>query len=78
MNIREAIALKRAEAKKTMSQKPPPGDKWNGLEDASPAGFGKEVVDDGSDIGRWSLRDTIERARSSGTFHVKLSIDIVC
>ncbi|KAI0315867.1 hypothetical protein OF83DRAFT_1084655 [Amylostereum chailletii] len=70
LSIKEAIALKRAEAKKAMTQKPPAGDQWSGMEEASPAEFDAKAVDDGSDVGRWPLRETIERARNSGSINL--------
>jgi hypothetical protein len=68
VNIREAIALKRAEAKKaerasSSSRNGQPFDDLAGLEDALPTKTEEEHVDE---LGRWSVRETIERARSTG------------
>jgi len=68
INIREAIALKRAEVKKaerTSSSSRNGGafDDFAGLEDALPVKAEEEHVDE---LGRWSVRETIERARSTG------------
>ncbi|KIM80462.1 hypothetical protein PILCRDRAFT_822568 [Piloderma croceum F 1598] len=71
VNIREAIALKRAEVKKTerASSSSRNGGAFDGLEDALPVKTEEEHVDE---LGRWSVRETIERARSTGS--VNLSI----
>jgi hypothetical protein len=62
VSIKEAIALKRAEAKKAMvAQKS--SSEHGGLEDMLPTSA--HAVDE-DDIGRLSMRETIERARSSG------------
>lgn len=64
MSVKEAIALKRAEAKKAMAaQKPSSG--HGSLEDTSPTTLATHSVD-GDDLGRLSIREMIERARSSG------------
>jgi len=68
--MREAIALKRAEAKKAMvSQKATAihTNGSNGIEYASPSTLGAAAADD-EDLGRLSVRETIQRARSSGVF----------
>jgi hypothetical protein len=65
MSLKEAIALKRAEAKKTMAAQkasPVPGG-LSGLEDILPT---SAHAADEDDLGRLSMRETIERARSSG------------
>jgi hypothetical protein len=65
VSIREAIALKRAEAKKAQSKSvvAEPAEKWNDLEDSIPDPPKQEEEDL---LGRMSVRDTIERARSTG------------
>lgn len=68
ISIKEAIALKRAEAKKANLNKPTGGnlDDFTGLEDADPNRLNeKESVDE---LGRLSLKETIERARSTGEY----------
>jgi hypothetical protein len=70
VNIREAIALKRAEAKKAerASSSSRNGGALNdvaGLEDAHPTKEEEEPVDE---LGRWSVKETIERARSTGEY----------
>ena len=66
MSIREQIALKRAEAKKTSAKSTPTEGTFpdlGGLEDAIPdADKGTDTVD----LGRWSVKETIERARTTG------------
>ena len=68
INIKEAIALKRAEAKKANLNKPAGGhpDDFTGLEDADPNRVNEEESVD--ELGRLSLKDTIERARSTGEY----------
>lgn len=66
LSIREAIALKRAEAKKEQSKVPSGGgtlDQWDSLQDSIPNASKPEEEDL---LGRLSIRDTIERARSTG------------
>lgn len=67
LSVKEAIALKRAEAKKAMAaQKATPVHVSPvGSEDASPSTLGDAAADD-DDLGRLSVRETIQRARSSG------------
>lgn len=68
MSMKEAISLKRAEAKKataaqrTLSEQ----DVSSGgcIDDTSPNTWVDTV--DGDDVGRLSVRETIERARNSG------------
>jgi hypothetical protein len=65
MSMKEAIALKRAEAKKAMAAQKPLSEHvgTSGVEDTLlTASHG---VDE-DDLGRLSIRETIERARSSG------------
>jgi hypothetical protein len=64
MSMKEAIALKRAEAKKAMAQKPLSEHVGtSGVEDTLLTA--SHAVDE-DDLGRLSIRETIERARSSG------------
>ncbi|KAI0031043.1 hypothetical protein K488DRAFT_87203 [Vararia minispora EC-137] len=71
LSIKEAIALKRAEAKKAQeaaaAAKKPTGF-WEGLENASPDAYGKPEVEE--EVGRWGVRETIERARVSGQINL--------
>jgi hypothetical protein len=72
LSIREQIALKRAEAKKAAStSKGIIGgsslDELDGLEDALPPL--EKPQEDIVDLGRWSVKETIERARSSGEYY---------
>ncbi|EIN09950.1 L domain-like protein [Punctularia strigosozonata HHB-11173 SS5] len=67
LSIREQIALKRAEAKKAMtSSKGGSGDDFFAVPD-SPA---KGPAGEEDALGRWSVRETIERARSSGLLNI--------
>lgn len=67
LSIREQIALKRAAAKKTQTSQAGGEGAFDlgGLEDALPEPA-KKNNDDEVDLGRWSVKETIERARSSG------------
>ncbi|KAI0298049.1 hypothetical protein B0F90DRAFT_1735930 [Multifurca ochricompacta] len=81
MSMKEAIALKRAEAKKAMTvQKATTArdrlNGYDGVDDASPAAGGTPATE-GDDLGRPSIRDTIERARSSGSLNIA-SRDLPC
>jgi len=69
MGMKEAIALKRAEAKKAMAVQRAFSERdsssgCGGVEGSSPTTCGHTV--DGEDLGRLSIRETIERARSTG------------
>ncbi|KAI0351781.1 L domain-like protein [Trametes cingulata] len=77
LSIREQIALKRAQAKKAVVKTSPnaSGD-FAGLENASPDVFNQPPVVD-VDLGRWSIKETIERARSSGAINLS-SRDLPC
>ena len=71
LSIKEAIALKRAEAKKTAARPVVSGavgfDSFDTLEDAIPGSTPtKKEVDENADLGRWSVKEAIERARSTG------------
>ena len=65
LSIREQIALRRAEAKKAQSTTKSTLDDFQGLEDALP---NREPSPEAIDLGRWSVKETIERARSTGGF----------
>jgi hypothetical protein len=64
LSIKEAIALKRADAKKALS-KSSGGSGVSGLEDALPDVASNNQEDEDL-LGRLSIRDTIEQARSTG------------
>ena len=69
VNIREAIALKRAEVKKTerassSCRNGGTSDDLTALDDALPT----KKEEDVDELGRWSVRETIERARSTGEY----------
>ncbi|THU97661.1 L domain-like protein [Dendrothele bispora CBS 962.96] len=73
MSIKEQIALKRAEAKKAMTARSGGGDggglnDMSSLEDAIPGTPPPPLEED--ILGRWSVRETIERARSSGSLNL--------
>ncbi|KZV66330.1 hypothetical protein PENSPDRAFT_585458 [Peniophora sp. CONT] len=65
LSLKEQIALKRAEAKKAQQKSGPVAEgEWAGLEEAAPDTFGKPPPEE--ELGRWSIRETIERARMIG------------
>lgn len=64
VSIKEAIALRRAEAKKAQSQNGSGFDSMATLEDALPTSQAKQEDEDV--LGRWPVKETIERARSTG------------
>ncbi|KAG6917509.1 hypothetical protein DXG01_002256 [Tephrocybe rancida] len=66
LSIKEAIALRRAEAKKAQSKVNT--NDFISLEDASPVPVPKKEEED--ILGRWPVRETIERARSTGTLNL--------
>ncbi|KAJ7471435.1 hypothetical protein B0H11DRAFT_1368827 [Mycena galericulata] len=69
LSIKEAIALKRAEAKKGQSSSSSPLDNFASLEDAIPDV--PPLVPEAEDIlGRPPLRETIERAKSTGSLNL--------
>ncbi|KAI6125091.1 hypothetical protein EDD16DRAFT_487996 [Pisolithus croceorrhizus] len=74
LSIKEAIALKRAEAKKAAAKSITSDanlDTFEGLEDAVPESpLTKKREDDALELGRWSVKETIERARSTGTLNL--------
>ncbi|XP_006459553.1 hypothetical protein AGABI2DRAFT_201906 [Agaricus bisporus var. bisporus H97] len=70
LSIREAIALKRAEAKKAQTKGSVTGlDTMPTLEDALPP-HAIPAQEDEDILGRATLRETIEKARSTGTLNV--------
>lgn len=72
-SIREQIALKRAEAKKALagSQGGTSSglDDFTGLEETLPTAH-KSPEEDVIDLGRWSVKETIERARTTGEHRI--------
>jgi hypothetical protein len=67
MSIKEAIALKRAETKKVMAVQRAPSDLGGSNSCVSVENTSSSMVNGlGDDLGRLSIRETIERARSSG------------
>ncbi|KAI0749234.1 hypothetical protein C8Q80DRAFT_1352809 [Daedaleopsis nitida] len=75
LSIREQIALRRAEAKKVVKTSPVRAD-FGALEDASPLAH-KQPAQQDVDLGRWSIKEAIERARSSGAINLS-SRDLPC
>ncbi|EKM58687.1 uncharacterized protein PHACADRAFT_159776 [Phanerochaete carnosa HHB-10118-sp] len=72
LNIREQIALKRAEAKKAQAKSAPPTngfDDFEGLEDATST-RDPSPDENAIDLGRWSVKETIERARTTGAVNL--------
>ncbi|KAG5652205.1 hypothetical protein H0H81_005826 [Sphagnurus paluster] len=74
LSIKEAIALRRAEAKKAQLKTNTGGlsDFIPTVEDASSASTSRQEEED--ILGRWSVRETIDRARSTALFEVHLGI----
>ncbi|KAF5389029.1 hypothetical protein D9757_005019 [Collybiopsis confluens] len=74
MSIKEAIALKRAEAKKAQAaQARQGGGRLDSLEDAVPPPRSRdegEVLAEDDLLGRWSTLECIERGRSSGVVNI--------
>ncbi|KAI0081021.1 hypothetical protein K474DRAFT_1636658 [Panus rudis PR-1116 ss-1] len=69
LSIKEQIALKRAEAQKAKAAQGKGsggGLDLGGLEDALPVQPQEDVLD----LGRWSVKETIERGRSSGAINL--------
>jgi hypothetical protein len=75
LSIKEAVALKRAEARKAISTSASRvglgnstgfGD-FENLEDADPVAV-KKNEEEAPELGRWSVKETIERARSTGHY----------
>lgn len=73
LSIREQIALRRAEAKKVQDKGTAKTglDDFDGLEDALP---NRDPSPDIIDLGRWSVKETIERGRSTGEFLLVLPL----
>ncbi|KAG2149050.1 uncharacterized protein EDB93DRAFT_1143334 [Suillus bovinus] len=74
LSIKEAVALKRAEARKAMSASSGLGnsagfDDFENIEDANPM-VGKKNEEETLELGRWSVKETIERARSTGAINL--------
>ncbi|KAJ3537257.1 hypothetical protein NMY22_g5667 [Coprinellus aureogranulatus] len=69
LSIKEAIALKRAEAKKAQQSKSGGLGDMTTLEDALPTN-NREVEEEPDLLGRLPLRETIEKARSTGTLNL--------
>ncbi|KAJ7472762.1 hypothetical protein FB451DRAFT_302647 [Mycena latifolia] len=68
LSIKEAIALKRAAAKKAQtSSAPSPLDDFSSLQDAIP---NAPPPEDDDPLGRPALRETIERAKSTGSINL--------
>ena len=75
LSVKEAIALKRAEAKKAAARPVVSngGLGFDSLDTLEESGFGRgptkkeKEVDENADLGRWSVKEAIERARSTGT-----------
>jgi hypothetical protein len=67
LSIKEAIALKRAEAKKPKAGGSGLGS-LAGLEDALPTTASRQ--DDDDILGRWSVKEAIERARNTGDYRI--------
>ncbi|KAG1883436.1 hypothetical protein F4604DRAFT_1738394 [Suillus subluteus] len=77
LSIKEAVALKRAEARKAVSTSSSRvglgnsagfGD-FENLEDADPV-VAKKNEEETPELGRWSVKETIERARSTGAINL--------
>lgn len=69
LSLKEQIALKRAEAKKAAqaTRNAPSGELAEfGVDDDPMPLKTKNIEEDVDSMGRWSVRETIERARSSG------------
>ncbi|KAJ2912254.1 hypothetical protein MD484_g8167, partial [Candolleomyces efflorescens] len=71
ISIKEAIALKRAEAKKAQEKVARAGlDSMGSLEDALPANT-QPAEEDADLLGRLPLREAIEKSRSTGEYHFR-------
>ncbi|KAF9647802.1 L domain-like protein [Thelephora ganbajun] len=77
LNLKEVIAQKRAEARKLKSTSPTLGKPPVLGDDAGPAVRESPQEEGINDLGRWSLRETIERARSTGAINIS-SRDLPC
>lgn len=84
LSIREQIALRRAEAKKATSKGDSGSVAGNGgglddlglMEDALPPHA--QPAEDVIDLGRWSVKETIERARSTGEYCEQMLLSCEC
>ena len=72
LSLKEVIAQKRAEARKLKSTSPALGEPAVLADDAGLVMPNKPQEEDIDDLGRWSLRETVERARGTGS-----SIDVL-
>ncbi|GJJ07186.1 hypothetical protein Clacol_001386 [Clathrus columnatus] len=70
LSIREAIALKRAEAKKAQSSGTKTLNRPISIDEFSLPNQAQQVVVDEVELSRWSIRESIERARSSGSLNL--------
>ncbi|KAI5120112.1 hypothetical protein M0805_002196 [Coniferiporia weirii] len=79
LSLKEQIALKRAEAKKAQEAQitATSGPNGFGVDDDPMALKPQKVEDDVIDLGRWSVRETVERARSTGNINLS-SRSLVC
>ena len=66
-SLKEVIAQKRAEARKLKSTSPALGESPVLADDAGLATPNKPQEEDIDDLGRWSLRETVERGRGTGS-----------
>ena len=67
LSLKEVIAQKRAEARKLKPTSPSLGEPLVLGDDSGTVTRNKPQEEDTEDLGRWSLRETIERARSTGS-----------
>ena len=77
LSLKEVIAQKRAEARKLKSTSPVQSDPSTLGDDTVPAVLSRSQ-EEAEDFGRWSLRETIERARSTGVsvnLRVRLAVN---
>ncbi|KAH8112006.1 RNI-like protein, partial [Phellopilus nigrolimitatus] len=80
LSLKEQIALRRAEAKKAQATQNNSGGvllSTFGGDDDLVVEKSKDVEEDVNDLGRWSIRETVERARSTGNFNIS-SRSLVC
>ena len=76
-SLKEVIAQKRAEARKLKSTSPALSDPST-LDDDTGSAVLSKSQEEAEDFGRWSLRETIERARSTGVsvdLRVRLAVN---
>ena len=67
LSLKEVIAQKRAEARKLKPTSPSLGASPVIVDDATLVVPNKSREEDVDDLGRWSLRETVERARGTGS-----------